>query len=146
MRYPGHAELIIALQRSGFFAAEPINYKGKTINPLEFTSAVLLNEWKLGTTEEELTIMKVIVKGTMNGQPKTIEYSVLDKYDTATQTSSMSRTTGYTCTAAANAFAEGLFSGKGVFPPELVGKHKACFDYILQYLKERNVNWIKKEY
>ena len=146
LRYPGHAELIIALQRSGFFAAEPINYKGKTINPLEFTSAVLLNEWKLGTTEEELTIMKVIVKGTMNGQPKTIEYSVLDKYDTATQTSSMSRTTGYTCTAAANAFAEGLFSGKGVFPPELVGKHKACFDYILQYLKERNVNWIKKEY
>lgn len=146
LRYPGHAELIIALQRSGFFSAEPINYKGKTINPLEFTSAVLLNEWKLGAVEEELTVMKVIVKGTMNGQPKTIEYSVLDRYDNATQTSSMSRTTGYTCTAAANAFAEGLFSGKGVFPPELVGKDKACFDYILHYLKERNVNWIKKEY
>lgn len=146
LRYPGHAELIIALQRSGFFSTEPINYKGKTINPLEFTSAVLLNEWKLGAVEKELTVMKVIVKGTMNGQSKTIEYSVLDRYDNATQTSSMSRTTGYTCTAAANAFAEGLFSEKGVFPPELVGKHKACFDYILHYLKERNVNWIKKVY
>jgi saccharopine dehydrogenase-like NADP-dependent oxidoreductase len=58
----------------------------------------------------------------------------------------MSRTTGYTCTAAANAFAEGLFNEKGVFPPELIGKNEKCFDYILNYLGERNVNWMKKEY
>ena len=38
----------------------------------------------------------------------------------------MARTTGYTATAAANLFLEGLFHEKGVFPPELVGKHKAC--------------------
>lgn len=146
LRYPGHAELIVALQRSGFFSEEPITYKGKTINPLEYTSAVLLKEWKLDAGEEEFTVLKVVMKGSINGQPKTVEYNMLDRFDTKTQTSSMSRTTGYTCTAVANAFAEGLFSEKGVFPPELVGKHKACFDYILNYLKERNVNWVKKEY
>ena len=34
----------------------------------------------------------------------------------------------------------------GVFPPELVAKNEKCFNYILDYLKQRNVNWIKKEY
>ncbi|HRH48865.1 MAG TPA: saccharopine dehydrogenase C-terminal domain-containing protein [Panacibacter sp.] len=146
LRYPGHAELIIALQRSGFFGEEAISYKGEQIVPLNYTSAILLNEWKLQPGEEEFTIMKVIVKGKMNDQPKVIEFTMLDKYNMATQTSSMSRTTGYTCTAAVNAFAEGLFNEKGVFPPELVGKNESCFNYILSYLKERNVNWVKKEY
>jgi lysine 6-dehydrogenase len=146
LRYSGHAELIVALQRSGFFSEETINYKGKEIKPLEYTSAILLNEWKLQPEEEEFTIMKVVVKGKMNGANKTIEYTMLDRFDSTTKTSSMSRTTGYTCTAAANAFAEGLFNEKGVFPPEQVGKHKNVFDYIINYLEERNVNWVKKEY
>ncbi len=146
LRYPGHAELIIALQRSGFFSTESIRFKENEIVPLQYTSAILLKEWKLAPDEEEFTVMKVIVKGKINGVDKTIEYSMIDYFDTATQTSSMSRTTGYTCTAAANMFAEGLFNEKGVFPPELVGKNEKCFDHILNYLRERNVKWIKKEY
>ena|SRR6266487_3913368 len=146
LRYPGHAQLIIALQRSGFFSTESIRFKNEEIIPLQYTSAILLKEWKLQSNEEEFTVMKVIVKGKMNGTIKTIEYSMLNRFDAATQTSSMSRTTGYTCTAAANVFAEGLFNEKGVFPPELVGKNETCFNYILDYLRQRNVNWAKKEY
>lgn len=146
LRYPGHAELIIALQRSGFFAEQPVSAGGQTFVPLQCTSAMLINEWKLQPGEEEFTVMKVVVKGKMNGLEKTVEYSVLDRYDTVTQTSSMSRTTGYTCTAAANAFASGLFTEKGVFPLEIVGSNKACFDFIFNYLAERNVRWIRKEY
>jgi len=66
-----------------------------------------------------------------------------DEYSSATETSSMARTTGYTATAAANLFLEGLFSEKGVFPPELVGKHKTCFDYFLSYLEERDIHYVK---
>jgi hypothetical protein len=40
--------------------------------------------------------------------------------------------------------AQNLFTEKGVFPPELVGKHKLCFDFMMNYLAERNVTWIKK--
>lgn len=146
LRYPGHAELIIALQRSGFFSTESIRFKENEIVPLQYTSSILLKEWKLAANEEEFTVMKVIVKGKMNSADKTIEYSMIDYFDAATQTSSMSRTTGYTCTAAVNMFAEGLFDEKGVFPPELVGKDEKCFDYILNYLRERNVKWVKKEF
>ena len=66
---------------------------------------------------------------------------MLDRFDTKTLTSSMARTTGYTCTAAVNLLAKGMFNEKGIMPPELVGKHKDCFDFIVDYLKERGVNW-----
>ena len=64
--------------------------------------------------------------------------------DSDTKTSSMARTTGYTATAAANMYLEGLFNEKGVFPPELVGKYDACFEYVLNYLKDREVVYNKK--
>lgn len=142
LRYPGHIDLIIALKESGFFSTQKLNVEGKEISPLQFTSKILFNEWKLGEDEEELTVMKVILKSA----EKTIEYNLLDRYDTTTKTSSMSRTTGFTCTASANLIAKNLFTEKGVFSPELVGKHKACFDFVMNYLKERNVVWNKKEY
>lgn len=142
LRYPGHVDLIIALKESGFFNEDKISVSGNEISPLQFTSKILFNEWKLGEGEEELTVMKVILKSAN----KTIEYDLLDRFNTSTNTSSMSRTTGYTCTASANLIAKNLFIEKGVFPPELVGKHKACFDFVMRYLKERNINWNKKEY
>jgi lysine 6-dehydrogenase len=37
-----------------------------------------------------------------------------------------------------------LFNKKGVFPPEWVGNNKACFDFVIDYLKERNVIWNKE--
>ena len=141
LRYPGHIDLIIALKESGFFSEEKINVEGAAISPLQFTSKILFNECKLGE-EEELTVMKVILK---SGNKK-IEYNLLDRYDTTTKISSMSRTTGYTCTASANHIAKNLFTEKGVFPPELVGKHKSCFDFVMNYLEDRNVRWNKKEF
>ena len=55
----------------------------------------------------------------------------------------MARTTGYTCTAAVNLIAKSLFNKEGVYPPELVGNDKTCFEFVLNYLKDRNVNWRK---
>lgn len=140
LRYPGHIDLVVALKQSGFFADEKMMVDGKEITPLALTSNLLINEWKLGETEEELTVMKVLV----HGEGKTIEYSLLDKYDAATQTSSMARTTGYACTAAVHLLANNIVTKKGVFPPELLGDDKASFDFVLNYLQKRNVNWKKK--
>jgi len=144
LRYPGHVEYIKVLKESGFFSTDKIELNGNLIYPLDFTSKILINEWKLGETEEEMTIFRVTLKGKNNkGQTEVVVYSMHDEYCTETQTSSMARTTGYTATAAANMFLDGLFSEKGVFPPELVGKHKICFDYILNYLKTRQIHYIK---
>ncbi len=141
LRYPGHIDLIIALQQAGFFDTTPLRFYQTEISPLDFTSRLLLKEWKLEPEEEEFTVMKVIVKG----KNKTITWDLYDQYDPVTKTSSMARTTGYTCTAAVHLFTEGLFTEKGVFPPELIGDKKECFDAVMNYLKKRGVNWEKRE-
>jgi lysine 6-dehydrogenase len=144
LRYPGHVEIVRALKQSGFFSPEKININGVSISPLAVTSRVLFDDWKLGDTEEEMTVMRITLKGTdADDKQVTVEYNLYDEYNPVTETSSMARTTGYTATATANMFLEGHFSEKGVFPPELIGKHEACFDYILHYLKERDVCYTK---
>jgi saccharopine dehydrogenase-like NADP-dependent oxidoreductase len=141
LRYPGHVDIILALQKSGFFKKEKIIVDGNEICPLDFTSKILLNEWKLEKNEAELTIMKVV----LHGEGKTIQFDLLDYYDPASNTSSMARSTGYTCTASVNLVVNKLFTKKGVFPPELIGEDKACFDFVLNYLKERSVVWKNKD-
>jgi len=144
LRYPGHVEYVRVLKDSGFFNEKKIMLNGTEISPLDFTSKILFDEWKLGETEEELTIMRITLKGENdNGETEEVVYNLYDEYCPETQTSSMARTTGYTATAVANMFLEGLFTEKGIFPPELIGKHEPCFQYILKYLKDRNVHYVK---
>ncbi len=137
LRYPGHAQLISTLQSSGFFDREAIQILGNKISPLEFTSQLLVKDWKLDPNEEEFTVMKVILKG----EGKKVEYSLLDYYDKETNTSSMARTTGYTCCAAANLILKNMFHNKGIFPPEWIGSDNNCFEFVLDYLKKRKVIW-----
>lgn len=141
LRYPGHIDLMKSLIKAGFLNTTPLNFKGQQIAPMEFTSALLFNQWKLGAAEEEFTLMTIDIKG----EGKHIHYELYDEYDAATQTSSMSRTTGYTATASLNMLADKVFTSKGVFPPELIGGNAACFNYILKYLAERNVVYTKTE-
>lgn len=141
LRYPGHIALMQGLIKAGFLSTQTINFKGQQVLPMEFTSTLLFDQWKLGEDEEEFTLMQINI----SNNEKTICYNLYDEYDAATQTSSMSRTTGYTCTAALNMLIEKLFTAKGVFPPELVGKDETCFNFILQYLAERNVHYTRLE-
>ncbi|MDP1727801.1 MAG: saccharopine dehydrogenase C-terminal domain-containing protein [Bacteroidota bacterium] len=144
LRYPGHAEYIKVLKASGFFNNEKVNIKGMEISPLEFSSKILMDEWKLGELEEELTIMRITLKGkNEKNESAEIVYNLFDEYSHKTQTSSMARTTGYTATAVANLVLQNLFTEKGIFPPELIGKHETCFHFVLNYLKERNINYTK---
>lgn len=144
LRYPGHVEYISVLKESNFFSTDKIMIDGKEVSPLDFTCKILFKEWKLGQEEEELTVMRVSLKGTNDrGEVEEIVYNLHDEYDPETKTSSMARTTGYTATAAANMFLDGIFNEKGVFPPELVGKHEACFNYFIEYLKARNIHYVK---
>ena len=144
LRYPGHVEYVRVLKDSGFFSTDKIEVGGTQVSPVAFTSKILFNEWKLGKTEEELTVMKVTVKGeNAKGEIEEVVYNLYDEYCTETETSSMARTTGYTATAAANLLLDGLFQDKGVFPPELIGKYEDCFNYFMNYLKERNIHYVK---
>ena len=141
LRYPGHIENIILLRDMGLFSNEPVVINGNEVKPIDLTSKVLIDKWKLTENDEEFTVMQIIISGMEDGKKITYKYDLLDRTDLVNRISSMARTTGYTATAAVNMFADGLFSQKGVFPPENIAVKQEIYDYIFGYLEERNVNY-----
>lgn len=139
LRYPGHIDMISALQKAGFFDTTERNIRGNMIRPIDMTASVLFDQWKLNEEDDEFTIMKMIVIGMEVSESRTLEYLLYDERDRSSGISSMSRTTGYTCTAAVNMLADAVFTDKGVYPPEIIGRRQGCFDYVLHYLSKRNI-------
>ena len=145
LRYPGHAELMKILSETGFFNKEPINVNGQVIVPIELTAKLLFPKWKLKDGEEEFTVMRVEIEGMENGEKKRYVYDLFDQYDKATQTSSMARTTGYTCSAVVNLILNNEFTPKGISPPEFVGADERCFKNVMEYLKARYVEYLPSQ-
>ena len=145
MRYPGHRELMTTLRDGGFFSETPIEVGEHSIRPIDMTSRLLISDWKLEPGEKELTVMKIIIEGLENGLPKSYAYDLLDRYDSETNTSSMARTTGYTCTAVADLVINGDFDRVGINPPEFIGSDESCYNKIFHYLEERGVHYTRTE-
>jgi saccharopine dehydrogenase-like NADP-dependent oxidoreductase len=141
LRYPGHIQLIKALMEAGFLDREPVDMNGTAVIPFDVTSRILFNAWRSGPEEPEFTVMRIKIRGTEKGQGREIIYDLYDEFDPVTNLSSMARTTGFTATGTVEMLLNRLFSDKGIFPPELVGRHPACFEFILGYLQARNVNY-----
>lgn len=141
LRYPGHAALMRILRESGFLDDELMDIKGGKVRPVDVTAKLLFPRWKLHEDEEEFTVMRVEISGTKNGKPKHYVYDLFDRYDKTTWTSSMARTTGYTCTAVANLVLKRDFTRIGISPPEYVGAEEKCFKKVMGYLEERGVEY-----
>ena len=139
LRYPGHIEKMRMLRETGFFNRDEIDVNGIKIKPIELTSKLLFNQWKLDEGDEDLTVMKIIIEGIKEGKKMRYTYDMLDKYDKGKRIISMARTTGYTCTAVAKILLEGKFDKKGIIPPEILGKDSEVYQEIIEYLWTRNV-------
>jgi saccharopine dehydrogenase-like NADP-dependent oxidoreductase len=139
LRYPGHIEKMAVLRDTGFFSREPIDVGGASIRPLDFTSKVLFPKWQMTEGEVDITVLKVVVAGRKDGERVEYVYNLVDKYDPATATHSMARTTGYTATVAVRMLAEGLFRQKGICPPEYIGRQPECVEFMLKGLAARGV-------
>jgi len=139
LRYPGHIEKMAVLRETGFFNKEEIDIKGIKISPLEFTSKLLFPKWQLKEGESDITVMKVIVEGTKDGEKLRYTYDLFDRLDKETNTHSMARTTGYTATMAIRMLAKGLYEEKGISPPEFIGRKPECARFILKGLEDRGI-------
>ena len=139
LRYPGHIALIQSLQQAGFFSNEKIMVDGSSISRKDFTCKILFDQWKLLPEDEEFTLMEITIKGVSDKKKLTKTYTLFDEYDKTTSTSSMSRTTAFTCTAVVDLMAKGKIKTKGVLAPETIGGDQNNFISILNYLKDRNV-------
>lgn len=139
LRYPGYVEKIVVLKESGMFSENKIEIGGKFIRPIDLTSAMLFNQWKLEDTEIDFTVMQIIVSGIKNGKAKTITYDLYDEYCMDTHIHSMARTTGYTATVVLGLMMEGKIEMSGVHPPESLALQKEWVEDILKGLSTKGI-------
>ena len=145
LRYPGHIQLIQALKTAGFFDTEAsVTVNNTSIRPIDFTSKVLIRDWQLDPNEPEFTVMRIEARGKEDGSRVKVVYDLYDEYDQERKISSMARTTGFTATACAGLILTGTFAGNGVYPLELIGMDQECFDFVMDYLKARNITFERK--
>lgn len=134
-RWPKHVEYVKVVRDSGFFSKEAVDTGGESVRPIDLNSKILFDQWFLKDSDDEFTIMRVVVKGDKG----TVTYDIFDKRNKKTGLSSMSRTTGFTCAALARLVAEGRIKEPGVQAPEQVAQHAEHFDFVLQRLVDHGV-------
>ncbi|MFT4649267.1 MAG: lysine 6-dehydrogenase, partial [Glaciecola sp.] len=141
LRYPGHIELMRVFRDTGLFQKEAIDVQGQMVSPLALTQALLFPKWTFEEGEEDLTIMRIIVRGQENGQPKSYRWDLYEAYSQAERATSMSRTTALPCTIMARMLVDGTFAEPGVHPPELLGSNPTIVNRMLSELAQRGITY-----
>jgi len=139
LRYPGHAQIMKVLRDNDFLSYKEIDVNGRSIKPIELTSKLLFKNWQFDEGEEDITYLRVILDGKKGESNYSFTYDMLDSYDKKTGTTSMARTTGYTCTAVARLLLQGRNLPKGICPPEFLGRNEDNYTFVLEELAKRNV-------
>jgi saccharopine dehydrogenase-like NADP-dependent oxidoreductase len=139
MRYPGHADRMRMLREAGFFRDDEILVPSGTVRPRDVTETLLFDAWQFEEGEPDLTVGRIEVEGVQGGRRVRHTFNLLDYYNPQTETSSMARTTGYTCAGVVRLVSTGLWTEPGVAPAEFVGRRKECFDFVRAHLDERRV-------
>jgi lysine 6-dehydrogenase len=119
LRFPGHIAWIKRLQQTG----EPW----------------VADKWTPREDEDEFTIMRIHVRGSQEGKPKILAWTMFVGWDAKAGFSSMSRATGYSCTGVARCVLDGAYTRKGISPPSYVGEAPGCADRIFAHLKARGI-------
>ena len=140
LRYPGHAELMRVFRECGFFGELPMDVDGCEVKPIALTSKLFFDKWKARPDEREFTVMQVIIEGLKQNKNIRSTFYLLDRYDGETKTTSMARTTGYTCSVVARQLLGGMFEHKGICPPEYIGRVPGCYENLLEEYEKRGIH------
>lgn len=139
LRYPGHREIVQALEQSGFFQREPLELDGQQVSPFQLSSQLLFKAWFQGPEDYDVTAMRLEAEGLLDGKSVRLTYDLCDRFDRTEKITSMARTTAYPCTAVARMLATGSYVRPGISPPEYLGRDEAIYDQIMAHLKQRGV-------
>jgi saccharopine dehydrogenase-like NADP-dependent oxidoreductase len=139
LRYPGYFELMRVLRATGLFSTTPITAGGVSVRPLDVTAALLFPKWAYRPGEADLTVMRVSAVGMLGGARTRLSWDLLDRYDPASDTRSMSRTTAFPATIVARLILAGKLARPGVHPPEVPAREAGFLDHVLAELARRGV-------
>ncbi len=150
LRYPGHIELMRVMRETGLFSGEAVELKGTNgkmvrIRPLDLTSKLMFPKWTYAPGEEDLTVMRVLARGTVKGSKRiaTLRWDLFDLYDRASRSTSMARTTALPCTIVARLLAAGRIRQRGVVFPERLAGQRGVVSHVLGALAVKGVRFVE---
>jgi len=117
LRYPGHAQIMEAIRELGLLELEPIDVKGISVVPRDVAIAAM-GPRLTKPNGRDLVALRVTVRGEKDGQPKTVAWELVDRYDDERGISAMMRTTGYSLSITGQMQARGEITPSGVRTPD----------------------------
>lgn len=150
IRWRGHVDQITLLMDLGLFSERPINLKttGSRVSPRALLSTLLDKKLAMHQGDKDMTLLRVSVQGRKKKGDKATrihQYEMIDKFDVATQTTSMARTTSHPCSAVAQMLLEGKITERGYLPPELAIKDER-FDEFISRLERSGLSIKEREF
>lgn len=150
IRWKGHADQIRLLIDLGLFSERPVNLKtnGARVSPRALLTTLLDKKLAMHQGDKDMTLMRVSVQGRKKKGDKTTrihQYVMIDKFDAASQITSMARTTAFPCSAVAQMVLEGKITERGFIPPELAIKDER-FDEFISKLELKGLNIKEREF
>ncbi|MFC2170209.1 saccharopine dehydrogenase family protein [Acidobacteriota bacterium] len=142
IRHVGHPEGIEVLKSCGLFSLKPINLKNQEVVPRKVLENVLDSRMKLGD-EKDVTLLRIEVAGQKEGKLTTHTFEMIDRYDELNSYTSMSKTTGFPASIAAQMLAAEIISRRGILFPENIFNAE-LFEPFIKELKKRGVVVKKK--
>lgn len=116
LRYPGHASLMKGVRDLGLLDEEPVAVDGATITPKQFFIDRV--EPRIRDPEaRDVVVLRVEARGEREGEPRTIQYELLDFFDEDTGMTAMMRVTGFSMAVTSLLQARGE-TPRGVHTPD----------------------------
>jgi lysine 6-dehydrogenase len=106
LRYPGTFAQLKAFSDLGLFELQPIRVDGKDVIPRHMFHTLYEPQVRV-EDDRDVCIIRVIARGTRNGQPAEAVVELIDYYDEATGFTAMQRTTGWHLAIVAAMLAKG---------------------------------------
>lgn len=122
VRYRGHFAKMGVLAELGFLSDEPVMVEGQPVRPRRLAMALLEPQMK-GGSNQDITVLRVVVTGKKDGRPARYEWEMVDLYDEVRGYTSMAKTTGFPAVIVTEWLAAGKIPERGFLAPEqlLVG-------------------------
>ena len=140
-RYPGHCAFWEVMVKSGFLDEKPLAVGDGPVSPMQFTAALLGSQaqFHFAEDEQDLTLIRVDVRGTRAGKKARVVYQLVDTRDLVTGFTSMQRTVGFTMSLGARLILEGKLAHGLLTPLDI------DYDLVIPALQRHNLHVTRRE-
>ena len=130
LRPPGHFENLKILKDDGKFLPDQI----------VATAAELNKQWERQPGDRDMTIMFITAKGTINGNPESVNCSLI--HQGSDETLSMSTVTGLPVCAGVKILAEDMVQEARIIPPEWLGTQNDLMEFLFNFHRQEGVSYL----